>query len=93
MKYEPVTLSKPYDAAQDASLEDWCVATLDTGDTFSVSIQPVNADLEGTPIEGSRTLVMADSQLASFEPPTVDRDSTGGAMLTLEVLPGAVSYQ
>lgn len=88
-----VTLSKVYDPEQDASMLAWWDGQKKERSTFSVSIQAVTADTNGTVIPGSGTLLLQECQVVRFKYPEVDRESSSMAMLEIEIVPGTVTKQ
>lgn len=93
IKYEKITISKPYDPAADGSLIEWANTAFEEGTKFTVTMQPVKADQLGSPIDGAKTIAMAECQLASFKYPEVDRGGSGLSMLELELIPGTITVQ
>jgi hypothetical protein len=85
---EKLTLSKAYDPVADEALEVWAQKAIEqptaTGD-FTVTVQPVQSDVAGTPIAQSKSRVYSGCQMVSLRVPDVDRSGSGLAMLELEV--------
>ena len=82
-----VTLSKPFDPEKDKAITDWLTQmdkNVGNGERFSVSIQPVAADTQGTVIKGA-TFTLTGCQIVSFSAPEVDRMGSSMAMLDLEI--------
>ena len=93
IKLEEVTLSKTFDPVADKALVDWWVQQKKAPTDFTVTIQPVQADTQGTAISGSRALILQGCQVSSFRHAEVDRTGSGIAMLEIRVYPKAVTYQ
>lgn len=93
LELDDVTLSKPFDPAQDKALIQWWEEQKKNPQPVTVTIQPVNTDVEGTPIQGAGTLVLTECVAAEFTYPSVDREADGMAMLEILLVPGAVTYQ
>lgn len=83
-----VTLGKPYDPAQDEALVQFYRDVYTSGQRVTVAIQPVDTSHQGAPVEGSKTLMLTDSQLSRLKLPEVDRAGSGVAMIELEIVPG-----
>jgi hypothetical protein len=85
---EKLSLSKAYDPVNDATLEQWAQDALEKpGDNsdFTVTIQPVQSDIAGTPIASAKSRVFTGCQLVSMRLPDVDRTGSGLAQLELEI--------
>lgn len=88
-----VTLSKIYDPEQDAAMLDWWAGQKKERTPFSVSIQAVTADTQGTVITGAGTILLQECQCVRFKYPEVDRESASMAMLEIELVPGSITKQ
>lgn len=94
MKIDKVTLSKPFDPAQDVALIQWYQGQKTNRQPFTVTIQPVSADLNGSPIAGAKTLTLTGCTVTRMKYPDVDRESSSAiAMLEIDVYPQDVTYQ
>lgn len=93
LELDDVTLSKPFDPAQDKALVEWWNKQKEDPSNVTVSIQPVKADTKGSPIPGASTLMLTECQVASFTYPAVDREADGMAMLEIVLVPGSITYQ
>lgn len=91
VKFDKVTLSKNY-YIEDSAIIQWAQQRRNDDAPFSVTITPVQADATGSPVSGGSVLTLADCRLASFSTAEVDRNGTGGAMLTLEIIVGDFSF-
>lgn len=89
-----VTLSKPFYPAQDKALVTWYQNQKKAeAQKFTVSIQPVNADLEGSAIAGAGTFILTGCEVVSLKLPDVDKMGSGIAMMEVEILYDEWSYQ
>ena len=94
VELENITLSKSFDPVQDKALVAWYKARKNTLDqAFSVTVQPVTADVQSTPITGGGTFVLSGCKVVSFKYPEFDRLGSGLAMLEIEIAPESVTYQ
>lgn len=93
LKVENVTLSKVYDPVQDKELIAFWNAQKKERKPFTVSVQPVNPDLSGTPISGAQTLVLNECLILRFKYPEADREGSGMAMLEIEIKVGSIANQ
>jgi hypothetical protein len=81
-------LSKAYDPVADANLEKWLIDAITNpkvDSEFTITIQPVNSDLAGTPIAGASPRTFTGCQVVSFKLPDVDRGSAGVARLEIDI--------
>lgn len=92
---ENITLSKAFDPVADKAIVDWYSnRKKDAGkaEKFSISIQPINADYQGSVISGGITITLTGCQVVSFKAPDVDRLGTGMSMIELEVCYDDISF-
>lgn len=82
-KLENITLMKPFDPVNDKRLTDWIAGQRATKTTFSVKVTPVNADVAGSAIQGSKDITYNNCMFLSYNPPQFDRDGTGLAKCEL----------
>lgn len=85
---ENLTLSKAYDPVADATLETWAQNAIEKpqdNSDFTVTIQPVQSDIAGSPIASAKARVYTGCQVVSLRTPDVDRTGSGLAMLEIEI--------
>ena len=90
-----ITLSKAFDPVADKVITTWYDGIKKNGtpaEGFSISIQPVQNNLETTTISGV-TITLTGCQVVSFKLPEIDRMGNGVAMLELEVCYDNLSFQ
>lgn len=77
------TLKKVHDPVVDAPLLAAITAQFKSAKPFSVTVQPVKNDVEGTAL-GSLT-TYPNCTLLGFKPPKYDREGSGVAMIEIDV--------
>jgi hypothetical protein len=83
-----LSLSKAYDPVNDAILEKWASDAIQNpteNSQFTVTVQPVNSDLAGTPISGASPRTFTGCEVISLKLPDIDRNSSGVARLELDI--------
>jgi hypothetical protein len=86
IKLENLVLMKSFDPAADKAVLTWIDNQIKTPTPFNVAIQPVKADLTGSPFEGSSQILYSNCQLGDYKLPEWDRNSTGLAMIEIKVI-------
>lgn len=76
-KLENITLTKPYDPVNDATIHTFIAAQRVTKTPFSVVVTPINADIAGSSISGGRSITYNNCTFLGYTPPQFDRDGTG----------------
>lgn len=84
--FEPVTLSKSFDPVNDQKVIDWIKGQVENPTPFNVAVQPVKADLAGTPFDGAKQLLYSNCTIGDYKLPDFDRNSTGLATIEVEVI-------
>jgi hypothetical protein len=82
---EPLTLTKPHDPINDATLQNFLTAQRSNRTPFNVTITPVNSDVAGSAMAGARAITYNNCTFISYTPPQFDRDGTGLAKCELVV--------
>lgn len=83
-----LSIAKPYDPVADKALETWAQSIMEkppANAEFTLTIQPVQSDIAGTPIPSAQARVFTGCQLVSVRMPDVDRQGTSTAMIEMEV--------
>lgn len=83
VKIENITLSKVHDPVADSALIAAITALQKAPKAFSVTVQPVKSDVQGTAL--GKLTTYPNCQLLSFVPPDYDREGSGVAMLSITV--------
>lgn len=81
-----VTLTKPFNPAQDKQLASWYNQQVASASDFTVSIQPVSNDNSGSALTGAGTLQLMGCEVVSLKFPDVDRMGNGAATIELEII-------
>lgn len=77
-------LKRPYDPIADKGVLAWVSGQLTKPSAFTISIQPVNADLNGTAKTGGKQ-TYTNCVLTKYTPPKFDREGSGVAMIEITV--------
>jgi hypothetical protein len=94
LKLDKVTLTRNYNPISDpVDLVAWYQEYRKNPTDLSISVQPVKADLAGSPIPGSKTMILSGCRIVSFKFPSADREGSGMATLEIEVMPKNVQMQ
>ena len=80
---EGLTLTKPYDPIADKEITAFINTQRLNGKPITITVNPVNADVQGTPIAGAGTITYSDCTLVGYTPAKWDRQSTGLAMIEM----------
>lgn len=92
-KNDNLTLTKLFDPVADKTLITWGNTITATRTAFTVSVQPVSADLAGTAYPSGGTFIYTGCELVSITDPESDRDGSGLAKLELEISFQSRTYQ
>ena len=95
-KRDKMTISKPYDPVNDATLEAWAQDMMEKpkdNSEFTLTIQPVQSDIAGTALPSAKARVYTGCQITSFRGNDVDRGGSGVAMLEIEIYYAASTKQ
>jgi len=93
ISYDNVTLTCLYDPTTAENLFDWVLGAIKDSKTFTVTIQPVQSDLEGSPLGAAKSLQLLGCQVASYKHPEMDRSGSGLAMMEVEVAVESIAKQ
>lgn len=93
IKVGKVTLKVNFDPVVHKPLVSWWQTYKKDRKEFTISITPVQADLEGSPIAGALSWKLTSCKCPRFKYPQADRESTGMSTLEMDVLPTAVATQ
>lgn len=90
-----VTLSKGFDPVEDKKLLEWYSnRKKEAGkeEKFTLSMQPINSDYQGSVISSGATITLTGCQVVSFKAPEVDRMGSGLATIELEICFDDISF-
>ena len=90
---DKVTISTNYDPVSHQAIYQWAEQRFKDAQRFSMTIQPVNPDLENSPYPGSKALVLTECQVVSVTYPDTDREGSGMATLAIELDPESFTFQ
>jgi hypothetical protein len=86
IELESLTLTKSFDPSADKTVIAWIKKQLDSPTAFNVAIQPVKSDITGSVADGAGQILYSNCQLGDHKLPEFDRNSTGLAIIEVEVI-------
>lgn len=84
---EALTLTKPFDPISDKEIAAFIANQRNAVAGFTVTVNPVNADAQGSPLSGATTITYTGCILLSYTPAKFDRNGNGLAMIEMTVQP------
>lgn len=82
---EALTLTKPFDPVSDKEIASFISNQRNAKQSFTVTVNPVNADAQGSPLAGATTITYTGCVLLSYTPAKFDRNGSGVAMIEMTV--------
>lgn len=82
---ENLTLGKPFDPVSDKDILAFVIAQRSATTGFTVTVSPVNADAQGSPLAGAGTITYTNCVLVSYMPAKFDRAGNGLAMIEMVI--------